>query len=156
MCITGQELVDWLIRNDITSTRAQACAIGQALYEGKWLKPVTDIGGVSKFSVCAFCPFCVLSILRAFYRYELVYVKKHSYFCQFLFYTNKFDLTFFVAGVSRWLRIVSTQHKDQLFRIENRDLSRSLRRKKSRDGKQRCDIHLNWSGTILGAGDQMR
>ncbi|XP_077973919.1 1-phosphatidylinositol 3-phosphate 5-kinase-like [Styela clava] len=45
-CITGQELVDWLLRNDVASTRAQGCAIGQALYEGKWLKPVVDIGGV--------------------------------------------------------------------------------------------------------------
>lgn len=47
-CITGQELIDWLLKNDIASTRAQGCAIGQALYEGKWLKPVVDIGGVFK------------------------------------------------------------------------------------------------------------
>ncbi|XP_014674475.1 PREDICTED: 1-phosphatidylinositol 3-phosphate 5-kinase-like [Priapulus caudatus] len=40
-CIVGNELVDWLLRNDKASDRYQAGAIGQALMDAKFLECVT-------------------------------------------------------------------------------------------------------------------
>lgn len=45
-CITGQEFIDWLLKNDLASNRTQGRAIGQALCEGQWMKSVLDEEGI--------------------------------------------------------------------------------------------------------------
>ncbi|CAK8672639.1 unnamed protein product [Clavelina lepadiformis] len=40
--IIATELVDWLISHNMAAGRDQACAIGQALLDAEWIKPVID------------------------------------------------------------------------------------------------------------------
>lgn len=48
--VTGTEIVDWLVSQNIQQNRAQACLIGQKLLYGEWIKSVSDDMKVKKNS----------------------------------------------------------------------------------------------------------
>ena len=50
--IFGEELVDWFLNHQVTSTREQACVIGQALLDAGLIKSVADDKVRRKFCNC--------------------------------------------------------------------------------------------------------
>ena len=79
--MTGTEIVDWLIRQNIQQNRAQACLIGQKLLYGEWIKSVSDdikVNSLDNLSLNRYLFVAFVGIDLCLWDGHLSIIKSHS------------------------------------------------------------------------------